>query len=149
MAIWEIRKVSGQGFLNDDPIAAYQDLDATAIEDLKVLHEPLYTGRIEEFVSLSSVKKSSSPERELTLVPTCWEGRILPVGTIYCVIVDWEKQSAPQLNSLGSLGLSPSDRMVQVRSNQFQNNARRSSQKGAFSSLSARRSRRTRAQRKA
>jgi hypothetical protein len=119
MPTWEVRQVSGKGFIEDTPIAAYQDLDESGIADLKELHKPAHIGEIEQFVDLSSLKNCGdrSAEDAIATLQTSWKGKPLAADTVYCVVVAWENDPTAQASA--SVQALVEDRMVQAAKNRF------------------------------
>jgi len=87
---WEVKRVSGKGFMKDISVAAYKDLDRWQIEDIKTIHKFRYMGDIMEFLSTDHLvekgKKNGAEfsDEDIDSLETCWEGKPLSVGTVYC-----------------------------------------------------------------
>ena len=116
MPKWEIRRVSGKGFLKDIPVAAYGNLDRQGVEDLKLVHKPRAIAPYMDFLVVDHLAgKTSVGAADLDALQTCWEGKPLPVGAVYCAITDFE-DSAKDGSSLVSLKkavqLQVADRVV-------------------------------------
>jgi len=95
MPKWEVRRVSGYGFLKDTPVVAYRDLTEEAQKTLKETAGVKYVGKLSDFVNLEPLfekypSPDDVPENEIAALKTCWDGNVLPAGTAYCVITETE-----------------------------------------------------------
>jgi hypothetical protein len=93
MASYEVRRVSGKGFVFDTPIKAYKDLGEAELQDLKLAHGVNMVGQMIEFVALDDLIAEGKTREQLTpadvdALQTCWKGKPLAPGTVYCVIMD-------------------------------------------------------------
>jgi len=92
MPTWEVRRVSGRGFLFDISVAAYKDLDRMGIEDMKLVHKPRAIGEMMEFVNVDHLIASGTANHsDLDALPTTWKGEPLPQGAVYCVVMEWKE----------------------------------------------------------
>ena len=98
MAKWEIRRVSGYGFLKDTAVAAYKDINE---ESQKYLRDNgvKYIGKLDEFINPEPLfekygKFDDVPESEIAQLRTTWEGNPLPQGTLYCCVTDFDADPA-------------------------------------------------------
>jgi len=96
MPKWEVRRVTGRGFLKDLPIAAYEPTKEFGLKELELLHYPRHVGKMEDFVEMDHLLPKAKGNRltneDLESLQTSWEGEPLPVGTVYCVITDFDNQ---------------------------------------------------------
>jgi hypothetical protein len=91
MPKWEVRKVTGKGFLKDQPIKTYENLDRFGIEDLKQVHKPRAIGELMQFLVVDHLlEKGKATDADYDALETTWEGKPLPLNTIYCVVTDFE-----------------------------------------------------------
>jgi len=92
---WEVRRVGPHGFLKDKPVAAYSNVDAEAEQTLRDTGVK-YIGKLTDYVKFDHLFEKypsydAVPETELMQLRTTWEGKVLPEGTAYCVIMDWDE----------------------------------------------------------
>ena len=129
MRTWEVRRATGRGFLEDEPVAAYKDLDEDGFEDLKTLHIPRHVGKLEEFLVLGPLLDKRAPvEEDFATLSACWQGQPLAPGTVYCVILEWtERQSqAPVFQALHQALVHNADGFVSSSQNAFRARGSRS-----------------------
>lgn len=95
---WEIRRVSGFGFLKDIPMSAYSGVkdEEKAEAELKKLGIK-HVGKMEDFVSFQHLfekypNAEAVPESEIQQLKTSWQGQVLPPQTVYCVITETEEE---------------------------------------------------------
>ena len=119
MITFEVREVSGNGFLDDPVVAAYQNVDDAGLEDIKALYGPRHIGGFEEFLPLEGINGVEPiTEQALAALQPCWQGEVLPMGTIYGVIEDWGDEADSNQVSSSGLATAPARVITAVR-NQF------------------------------
>ena len=101
MPTWEVRKVTGKGYVNDLPIKAFKDLDKFEIQDMKMAYGVIHVGSLADFVDFDSLiangkTKNNFTEADLDLIHASWQGKPLPKGHVYCVTME----DAPQGQSV-------------------------------------------------
>jgi len=95
MPKWEVRRVTGKGFLQDIAERAYRDLDEEKERMLRMCNVD-YIGKMLDFINVDALAEKYTaqdeiPEQELLSLPTTWKGRPLPVDTLYCVVTDFDE----------------------------------------------------------
>ena len=117
MPRWEVRRVSGKGFLEDIPERAFRDLNEEGQKALKRAGID-YIGQMMDFINpepLFEKYKSFDdvPEHELGALPTTWQGRPLPHGSLYCVVTEFDDGGGGAAASLKkAVAMKMEDRVV-------------------------------------
>jgi hypothetical protein len=119
MPKWEIRRVSGYGFLKDTAVAAYKDINEESqkyLRDNGVKH----IGKLEEFISPEHLFEKyrhfdDVPENEIAALRTTWQGIPLPAGTAYCVVTDFDADPAVAAEQFKKVVQTIGDRVVAAK----------------------------------
>jgi hypothetical protein len=87
---YQVMKVTGKGFMQDENVATYADLSEDLFGDLKTAHKVAHIGEMKDFLDVDSLgdlsnKPEDVRESELAKLHTLWKGKPLAVGTVYCV----------------------------------------------------------------
>lgn len=98
MRKWEVRKVSGKGFLHDTPVRTYDNLEQTEVDTLKRVHNVRYLGEMMDFVNVDHLvargPSGNLTEEDVDALPTSWKGEALPQGSVYCLVLDTDELAA-------------------------------------------------------
>src|SRR5262245_57236389 len=108
MRKWEVRKVSGFGFLKDVPMSAFSGLKDDEAEEALTKAGVKHVGKLEEFVDFTPLfakypNPESVPDSEISALKTCWKGIPVPPGTFYCVITETDEGDAPPATAAEAL----------------------------------------------
>ena len=130
MKTWQIRKVTGKGYLFDEAIAAYKDLTDDQADEMKRGYGIVYMGEMMDFINVEALLSSGkSPEglsdEDLDALRTCWKGNPLPNGMQYCVFVEIDadgKETGTQAGAAAAIKkafeMKIQDRVVMAEGNQ-------------------------------
>lgn len=123
MAVWEVRKVSGKGYIFDTALQAFKDLDERGVQDIKLVYGVIHVGKITDFVDIDGLIASGKTKANFTaadvdLLQTSWQGKPLPLGHVYCVTLDDVPPGATAVDSLRkAFEMKIEDRMVMAEKN--------------------------------
>jgi len=92
-----ILKVTGKGMMADEPVAAYGGTKPEGLPVLQAKHQVQFVGGYLDFVSVdvakSMAQKGDVSDDAINSLQASWEGKPLPVGTIYAVITGHDPSS--------------------------------------------------------
>jgi hypothetical protein len=89
---WEVKRVTGKGFLKDTVIQSYGNLDKFQVEDIKLIHKPRAVGTMDELLLMDhlipKVKAGNLKDEDLDDVMAGKDGVPFPNNTVYVMISD-------------------------------------------------------------